>query len=68
MRYQWRLVTGAIIALACLLAVCLGYDGAIKGTLGVIIGYLFGSAPKELERTESRSPAVKRHTGRPGAL
>ena len=46
MKYKWRLIIGGIIAMACLVAICAGYDGAIKGTLGVIVGYLFGTAPK----------------------
>ena len=46
MKYKWRLIIGGIIALACLAAICAGADGAIKGSLGAIIGYLFGSAPK----------------------
>ncbi|GAH94965.1 unnamed protein product [marine sediment metagenome] len=46
MRYKYRLIIGGIIALALIGGIVVGYDGALKTTLGVIIGYLFGTAPK----------------------
>jgi len=46
MKYKWRLVIGGIICLALIAGIIVGYDGALKVTLGSIIGYLFGTAPK----------------------
>jgi len=45
-KYKWRLIIGGIIALALIAGIIIGYDGALKITLGSIIGYLFGTAPK----------------------
>jgi len=44
MRFKWRLVIGAIIALCLLAGIMAGFDGALKTSLGAIIGYLFGQA------------------------
>jgi len=46
MKYKWRLVIGAVLALALIAGIIIGYDGALKTSLGAIIGYLFGTAPK----------------------
>ena len=46
MRYKWRLAIGGVISLALIAGIIVGYDGALKVTLGSIIGYLFGAAPK----------------------
>ena len=46
MKYKWRLAIGGVIALALIVGIIIGYDGALKITLGSIIGYLFGAAPK----------------------
>ena len=46
MRYKYRLIIGGIISLALIAGIIIGYDGALKTTLGVIIGYLFGTASK----------------------
>ena len=46
MRYKYRLIIGGAIALAMIAGIIAGFDGAFKTTLGVIIGYLFGAAPK----------------------
>jgi len=46
MKYQWRLAAGGIICLALIAGIIIGYDGSLKVTLGSIIGYLFGTAPK----------------------
>lgn len=46
MRYKWRLAIGGIVSLALIAGIIIGYDGALKTTLGVIVGYLFGTAPK----------------------
>lgn len=37
-------IIGAVLALACIGAICLGHDGEIKAVLGTIVGYLFGKA------------------------
>ncbi|MBA7672894.1 hypothetical protein ES703_81081 [subsurface metagenome] len=46
MKYKYRLIIGGIIAMALIGGIVIGFDGALKTTLGVIIGYLFGIAPK----------------------
>ena len=46
MKYKWRLVIGGVITLALLAGIMTGFDGALKTSIGVIIGYLFGTAPK----------------------
>jgi len=46
MKYKWKLIIGGIITLALLAGIMAGYDGALKTSLGAIIGYLFGTAPK----------------------
>ena len=46
MKYRWRLVIGGIIALGLLAAIFMGGDGGLRTSLGAIIGYLFGTAPK----------------------
>jgi len=46
LKYKWRLIVGGILALALIAGIIIGYDGALKTTLGAIIGYLFGTAPK----------------------
>jgi len=47
MRYKWRLAIGGTIALGLIAGIIIGYDGALKVTLGTLIGYLFGTASKE---------------------
>jgi len=46
MKYKYRLIVGGILALALIAGIAIGYDGSLKVTLGTIIGYLFGTAPK----------------------
>ena len=46
MKYKWRLIIGGIIAIGLLIAIYMGGDGGLKTSLGAIIGYLFGTAPK----------------------
>jgi len=46
MKYKWRLIIGGIIALSLLGCIMAGGDGGLKATLGAIVGYLFGAAPR----------------------
>jgi len=41
-----RYIIGGTICIAILIGIIIGGDGALKASLGTIIGYLFGQATK----------------------
>jgi len=41
-----RYIIGGAVCIAILVAIIIGGDGALKATLGTIIGFLFGQATK----------------------
>jgi len=41
-----RYIVGGMICIGILVGIIIGGDGALKATLGTIIGYLFGQATK----------------------